>query len=140
MELLFSSRVYDFLTEDEFKEALHLSLQLMIRQPKGQVAFYVPLAQKSHSNKINHHNDEFIHGKPKSDLLTGILNIYSDFFKIYKDSQDNLVVEYYNEDTINTVQWCIITESDKDEHNKVKQGSYKKYVEYLQERPTVKVK
>ena len=142
MKLIFASVAYDFLNHEDFVEQLRLTLEILVKQPRGQVAFYVPLSQKSYRYELNSHNNKFDYGEPEYDLLESILNIPAEQFDLQKDSQGNLVIEYYNKDEITTVTWYVITESHKKKHNQVKQQSktHREYVEYLQSRPTVKIK
>lgn len=141
MKLLFTSE-QEYYSYEDLAEDLQYVLQENVKQPRGEVVFYVPLSKRSsHYGSISH-NNEYGYAEPKTDLLKGMLSITADAFEVFVDDRDNLLqVRYYDHDGTNTVTWRVITKSNEDKHNNVKQyGSHDEYIEYLLERPALKIK
>ena len=140
MKFLFGSE--DYSNYRDLTQELKLVLQSSVKQPRGEVVFYVPLSKRSsHYGSISH-NNEYGYAEPKIDLLSGILSITADSFEIFVDERDNILqTRYYDHDGTNTVTWRVITKSNEEKHNNVKQyASHEEYIEYLLGRPAVKIK
>lgn len=140
MKFLFGSE--DYSNYRDLTQELKLVLQSSVKQPRGEVAFYVPLSKRSSRYGSISHNNEYGYAEPKTDLLSGILSITADAFEVFVDERDNILqTRYYNHDGTNTVTWRVITKSNEEKHNKVKQyGSHEEYIDYLLGRPALKVK
>ena len=147
MKTLFTSD-QEYYSYEDLVEDLQNVLQENVKQPRGEVVFYVPLSKRSSRYGSISHNNKYGYAEPKTDLLSGILSITADTFEVFVDEnnsvngKDNLLqVRYYDHDGINTVTWRAITKSNKDKHNNVKQyGSHEEYIDYLLGRPAIKVK
>ena len=141
MKMLFMSEQDYYESYEDLVEDLQNVLQKRVKQPRGEVVFYVPLSKRSSRYGSISYDNQYGYAEPKTDLLSGMLSIEAATFAVFVDENNNLITEYYDHDGTNTVTWRVITKSNEEKHNNVKQyGSHEEYIEYLLERPAVKIK